>query len=31
MVVKFFSSFVDWGNQSLVPNIGEDGRAEDDF
>jgi hypothetical protein len=28
--VKFVSTFVDWGNQSLVPNIGEDARAEDD-
>ena len=28
--VKFVSTFVDWGDQSLVPNIGEDARAEDD-
>ena len=26
--VKFASTFVDWGDQSLVPNFGED--AEDD-
>ena len=25
--VKFVSTFVDWGDQSLVPNIGEDARA----
>jgi hypothetical protein len=25
-----FSTFVDWGDQSLVPNIGEETRAEDD-
>ena len=24
------STFVDWGDQSLVPNIGEDARAKDD-
>ena len=28
--VKFVSTFVDWGDQSLVPNIGEYDRAEDD-
>ena len=28
--VKFVSTFVDWGDQSLVPNIGEDARAKDD-
>ena len=28
--VKFVSTFVDWGDLSLVPNIGEDARAEDD-
>ena len=28
--VKFVSTFVDWGDQSLGPNIGEDARAEDD-
>jgi hypothetical protein len=28
--VKFLSTFVHWGYQSLVPNIGEDVRAEDD-
>ena len=28
--VKFVSTFVGWGDQSLVPNIGEDARAEDD-
>jgi hypothetical protein len=28
--VKFVSTFVDWGDQSLVPNIGEDARTEDD-
>ena len=28
--VKFVSNFVDWGDHSLVPNIGEDARAEDD-
>jgi hypothetical protein len=28
--VKFVSTFVDWGYQSLVPNIGEDSRAKDD-
>ena len=27
--VKFVSTFVDWGDQSLVPNIEEDARAED--
>ena len=27
---KFVYTFVDWGDQSLVPNIGEDARAEDD-
>ena len=28
--VKFVSTFVDWGDQSLVPNIGKDARAKDD-
>ena len=28
--VKFVCTFVDWGGQSLVPNIGEDSRAKDD-
>ena len=28
--VKFVSTFVNWGDQSLVPNIWEDARAEDD-
>ena len=28
--VKFFSTFVDWGDKSLVPNIGEDARAKYD-
>ena len=28
--VKFVSTFVDWGDQSLVPNIGEYARAEED-
>ena len=28
--VNFVSPFVDWDDQSLVPNIGEDARAEDD-
>ena len=28
--VKFVYTFVDWGDQSLIPNIGEDARAEDD-
>ena len=28
--VKFLFTFVDWGDQSLVPNIGEDARAKDD-
>ena len=28
--VKFVSTSVDWGDQSLVPNIGEDARAEND-
>ena len=28
--VKFVSTFVDWGDQSLVPNIGEDVRDKDD-
>ena len=28
--VKFVSTFVDWGDQSLVPNIEEDARAKDD-
>jgi hypothetical protein len=29
IAVKCFSTFVDWGDQSLVPNIGEDARAKD--
>ena len=28
--VKFVFTFVDWGDQSLAPNIGEDARAKDD-
>ena len=28
--VKYVSTFVDWGDQSLVTNIGEDGRTKDD-
>ena len=28
--VKFVSTFVDWGDQSLVPNIGDNARAKDD-
>ena len=28
--VKFVSTFVDWGDQSLVTNIVEHGSAEDD-
>ena len=28
--VKFVSNFMDLGDQSSVPNIGEDTRAEDD-
>ena len=28
--VKFVSTFVVWGDQSFVPNIGEDPRAKDD-
>ena len=28
--VKFVSTFVDWGDQSWVPDIGEDARAKDD-
>ena len=28
--IKFVSTFVDWGDQSMVPNIGEDARAKDD-
>ena len=28
--VKFVSTFVNWGDQSLVPNTGEDARAKDD-
>ena len=28
--VKFVSTFVDWGDQFLVPNIGEDAGAKDD-
>ena len=30
IVLKFVATFVDWGDESLVPNIGEDARAEDD-
>ena len=30
IAVKFVSTFVDWGDQYLVPHIGEDARAEDD-
>ena len=30
IAVKYVSTFVDWGDQSLVPNIGEQARAEDD-
>ena len=26
---KFFSTLVDWGDQSLAPDIGEDARAKD--
>ena len=29
--VKFVSVFVDWGDQSLVPNIGEDARDVKEF
>ena len=29
--VKFVSTFVEWGDQSLVPNIGEDARAKADI
>ena len=28
--VKFVSTFMDWGDMSLVPNIAEVARAEDD-
>jgi hypothetical protein len=28
--VKFVSTVVDWGDQFLVPNIGEEARAKDD-
>ena len=28
--VKCVSTFVDWGDQSLVPNIGKDARAKAD-
>jgi hypothetical protein len=28
--VEFVSTFVDWGDQSLVTNIGEDARSKDD-
>ena len=28
--VKYVSTFVDWGDQPLVPNIGEDARAKED-
>ena len=31
IVVKFVSTFEDWGDQSLVPNIGEEARAKDDI
>ena len=27
--VKFVSTFLDWGDQSLIPNIGKDARAKD--
>ena len=27
--MKSVSTFVDWGDQSMVPHIGEDARAED--
>ena len=27
--VKFVSTFVDWGDQSLVPNTGEDASSKD--
>ena len=27
--VKFVSTFVDWGDQTLVPHLREDARAED--
>ena len=30
IVVKFVSTFVDWGDQSLVPNIVEYASAKDD-
>ena len=30
ITVKFGSTFVDWGDQSLVPNIGEYARAKDE-
>ena len=30
IVVKFVSTFVDWGDQFLVQNIGEDARAKED-
>ena len=30
IVVKFASTFVDWGEHSLVSNIGEDASAKDD-
>ena len=29
IAVKYVSTFVDWGDQSLVPDIGEDARAKD--
>ena len=28
--VKFVSTFVDWGDDALVPSVGEDARAKDD-
>ena len=28
--LKFVSTFVDWGDQSMIPNIGEDARGKDD-
>ena len=28
--VIIVSTFVDWGDQSLVPNIGDDARSKDD-
>ena len=31
IVIKCVLTFVDWGGQTLVPNIGEDARAEDNL